>query len=83
MVLSRIVTLYVISKAVDRHYSQLSSHLLERICKMVTEIDLRSEHEKLTAVLSYSCLFNRVIVSSKALKENGFKDNLLYKRIER
>lgn len=37
----------------------------------------------MAAVLSYSCLFNRIIVSSKALRDNGYKDNSLYKRIER
>ena len=72
----------MVSKAVDRHFPQLCSHLLERISKMVAEIDLRSEGERLAAVLSYCCLFNRVIVSSQALRESGFKENPLYRRIE-
>ena len=32
------------------------------------EIDLKWEGDKLTAVLSYSCLFNRIITTSQYLK---------------
>jgi hypothetical protein len=49
---------------------------------MVGEIDLKCEGDRLAVVLSYSCLFNRIILASKTLQASGFKAYPPYRKIE-
>jgi hypothetical protein len=76
------LTLYVLSKAVDHYFQDSTDHLLKRIKKMVSEIDLKVEGDKLNSVLSYACLFERVLNSSSYLKKNAGKQYPLYLEIE-
>jgi len=48
----------------------------------VNEVDIKSEGEKLNAILAFSCLFNKILVNSKYLRQNGGKSNPLYLELE-
>lgn len=76
------MTLYVVSKAVDAHYKDLTEHLVLRIFKLVSEIDIKWEGDKLAAVLSYSSLFNRIFITSTTMKDNGYKRYLPYLNVK-
>jgi hypothetical protein len=40
---SRIISLYVISKAIDSSFEESTDHLLKRTKKMVSDMDLKAE----------------------------------------
>lgn len=56
--ISRILSLYVVSRAIDDAYPEVFDCLLDKIKKMVAEIDLKGEGEKLTYTALYCSLFN-------------------------
>lgn len=72
----------MVSKAVDAYFPHETDHILEKILKMVQDIDLKWEGEKVNAVLSYSCLFNRIITTSQSLKSIGYANSIPYRRIK-
>ena len=76
---ARIMTLYVASKAADNYFEDTTVHLLKRVKKMVNELDLKVEGDRLTSILIYASLFNRVLNFSNYLKKNDGKQNALYK----
>lgn len=49
---------------------------------MVSEIDIKSEGDKLTSILVYACLFESVLNNSKYLKKNEGKKYPFYSSIE-
>jgi len=46
---------------------------------MVSELDLKVDGDRLTSIIIYSSLFNRVLNHSNYLKKNDGKQNPLYK----
>ena len=49
---------------------------------MVSEVDLKVEGDKLTSVLTFASVFNKILNCSSYLKKNDGKKNLMYLEIE-
>lgn len=49
---------------------------------MVSELDLKAEGQKITVILAYSCLFNKILTNSQYIKKKGGKTYPLYREVE-
>ena len=80
--LSRIVVLYVTHRAADGAFAEVAEHLLKRIKKLASEVDLAAEGDKLSASLGFSSLIRQVLKNNRYLQESGGKRSALYQDIE-